>query len=82
MKITALSKREDYKSIIYNSLLKYLVDQSIDTNNIKMSKYYINKRLSIIFSDKISNDLFYKSVAEYSYNKNIFKRYFHFFFVC
>ena len=59
MKITALSKREDYKSIIYNSLLKYLVDQSIDTNNIKMSKYYINKRLSIIFSDKISNDLFY-----------------------
>ena len=81
MKITTLSKRENYKSIIYKSLLKYLEDQFVDNDNIEMTKYYVNKRLSIIFSDNTPNELFYKSIAEYSHNKNFLKRAFQFFYV-
>lgn len=81
MKISTLSKREDYKLIIYNTLLKFLENQFIETENIEFTKYYVNKRLSIIFSNDISNDFFYKSVVEYRYNNNILKRTIQFFYV-
>lgn len=73
MKINYLSKREDYKLIIYNTLVKYLQDQNIDLVNISLIRYYINKRLNIIFSDETPDELFYKSVSEYRHNKGIIK---------
>lgn len=81
MKITSLATREDYKSIIFTTLLKYLQDQKIDHENISITRYYINKRLNIIFSDNTPDELFYKSVAEYRHNKNIIKKFFQFIYV-
>ena len=81
MKITTLSKREDYKSIILKSLLKYLGNQNDKLDNIEMTRYYINKRLSIIYSDNTPDHLFYKSIAEYSYNINSIKRIFNILYV-